>query len=130
LHRVITHSQLNRATGVTGDVLITIHPPNPELTQVPLRVSTGEPEQTVVLHGKHLERIEKITGAGADWKLSDMPKGAADLTERSATVKLASSAKKGDQLSMEIELVRVIGVVTYQILQCVGNNHLDQAGSR
>ena len=93
---------IKQSNGVTGDVLITIHPPNPELTQVPLRVNTGEPEQTVVLHGKHLERIEKITGAGADWKLSDVPKGAADLTERSATVKLASWAKKGDRLSMEM----------------------------
>ena len=91
-----------QVTGVTTDVPITVHPPNPELTQIPLRVNMSEPQQDVMLHGKHLDRIEGITSANADWILPAIPDGAVEVTERSATIKLAPTAQKGDRLGAEI----------------------------
>jgi hypothetical protein len=93
---------IRQINGVTGDVPLTVHPPNPELTQGPLRVNMGEPQQEIMLHGKHLERIEKITSPRADWTVAAIPQGAIDLTERSATVKLAATVEKGDQIDAEI----------------------------
>ncbi len=93
---------IKQLNGVTGDVPIIIHPPNPQLTQVPLNVNIGEPQQTVLLHGKYLERIEKIAASGATWELAPIPKGAADLAVRSAIVRLTSGTQKGDRLGGEI----------------------------
>jgi hypothetical protein len=96
--------QLN---GQTGNIPVTIHPANPEISQIPLHVNIGEPEQKVFLHGKHLERIENIINNSSEWTLASVPEGAVDLTERSATIKLARTAKKGDQLDAEIAVNRL-----------------------
>ena len=93
---------IKQANGETGNVTLDIHPPNPELTPTPLRVNIGEPKQDITLNGKHLERIESITSAGAEWVLAPVPEGAGDLTKRSATVILANTIQKGDQISAEI----------------------------
>jgi hypothetical protein len=93
---------IRQVNGVTAAVPVTLHPPNPELTQIPLNVNVGEPKQSIILHGRHLERIEKITSHRAQWILGPSPKGAADLTERTATLRLASTVQKGDQLNAEI----------------------------
>jgi hypothetical protein len=89
---------IKQVNGATGDVSFTIHPPNPELAQTPLRVNVGEPQQNLVLHGNHLERIQQITSRDAEWKLSPVAKGLSDLSERGATVRLAPSARKGDRV--------------------------------
>ncbi len=93
---------IRQVNGATGEVPITIHPPNPTLTEIPLRVNVGEAQQTIILHGRHLERIEKISSAGAAWILRQNPEGAVDLNVRSLTIKLSPTARKGDQLSAEI----------------------------
>jgi hypothetical protein len=93
---------ITQVDGTTADVPVTIHPANPELTQIPVRLNVGEPQQSVLLHGKHLDRIEKITSTGADWMLAATPGGGGDLVERLATVKLGPAAQKGDQLDAEI----------------------------
>jgi hypothetical protein len=93
---------IRQLNGQTGSIPLTIHPPNPEITPIPLHVNTGEPEQNVVLHGKHLERIENIINATSEWTLSGVPEGAVDLNERPATIKLGPAAKKGDQLDAQI----------------------------
>jgi len=93
---------IRQVNGVTTDVPITVHPPNPELTEIPLRVNMNEPQQNIVLQGNHLDRIEKIISANADWILPAIPDGAVELRERSATIKLAPTAQKGDRLGAEI----------------------------
>lgn len=95
----LSFKQIN---GATGNVPIVVHPPNPELTGTPLRVNVGEPQQTVVLHGKHLDRIEKITSPRAEWTLATTPERATDLTERSAIIKLFPMAQKGEELRAEL----------------------------
>ena len=91
--------QLN---GATQNVSITIHPANPELAQLPLRANVGEPQQEVLLRGRRLERIERIVSPGADWKLAEISEGRGEVAERRATVQLASTAQKGDQLNAEV----------------------------
>lgn len=93
---------VHQVNGVTGQIPVTIHPQNPELSQLPLRVNVGEPQQDVILHGKRLEHIERITSAHAEWTLPAEPEGANELTERLATVKLSSMAQRGDRLDAEI----------------------------
>jgi hypothetical protein len=55
-----------------------------------------------MLHGKHLDRIERITSVGADWRLSAAPQTGGDLIERMAAIKLGPDAKKGDHLDAEV----------------------------
>jgi len=93
---------IKQENGATGNVSLTVHPRNPELTQVPVRVNIGEPQQTVTLHGKHLERMEQIISPGAQWTLAAVPKGANDLSKRSATVKLDATIRAGDNLNAEL----------------------------
>jgi hypothetical protein len=93
---------IQQVNGVTTDVPITVHPPNPELTQIPLRVNMSEPQQNIMLHGKHLDRIEKIISAHADWTLAAIPDATVELTERRATIRLAPTMQKGDHLGAEI----------------------------
>jgi hypothetical protein len=93
---------IRQVNGVTGEVPIEVHPPNPELTEIPISVNVGEPQQDVTLHGTHLDRIEKISSIRAEWTLPPNPESTVNLTERSAKVKLVPPAKKGDQLNAEI----------------------------
>ena len=93
---------VKQVDGATADVAITIHPPNPELAQTPLRVNLGDPQQKLELHGKRLERIRQISSPEAEWELSPVPKTALDLSEREATVKLAPTAHKGDRIDAAV----------------------------
>jgi len=91
-------TQLNDST---HEVQVTVHPPTPKLADVPLRVNTGEPQQTVQLRGSDLERIERITSSGAEWTLA--PAGDDQhLDERTATIKLAGTAQAGEHLAASV----------------------------
>ena len=94
--------RLRQAGGATHDVTITIHPPNPTLTHLPLRVNVGETEQTAELRGIGLERITGVTSEGAQWKLLPVPAGSHNLSERRATIKLLPSAHKGADLDASL----------------------------
>lgn len=91
-------TQLNSST---HEVEVAVHPPTPKLTNVPLRVNVGEPQQTVELQGNDLERIERITSDSAQWTLAPAGDGQ-HLTQRSATVKLAAKAQPGDRLAASV----------------------------
>src|SRR6185437_10376083 len=93
---------IEQAGGAKHDLPITVHPPNPQLAQVPMRVNVGEPQQTIQLHGMHLERIEKLTSPNAVWTLKPVNKPTHEEDRREATVKLDSKAKKGDTLPAEM----------------------------
>ncbi|HEX5482279.1 MAG TPA: hypothetical protein VFZ08_06605 [Terriglobia bacterium] len=97
--------QLTQTDGKTQQVPIVIHPPNPEIQNVPLRVNLGEPQQTVLLRGTNLERIVSLTSPEASFMLSSVPAGAHQVTERKARLKLHLGAHKGDVLeaSMGVE---------------------------
>jgi hypothetical protein len=94
---------LRQLNGSTHELQVTVHPPTPKLTNVPVRVNVGEPQQTVILEGNDLERIERITSPNAEWTLApandDQP-----LTQRSATIKLLPQAKAGEHLAMTLAI--------------------------
>lgn len=92
--------RFTQVNGTTHDVPVTVHPPNPRLEHLPLRVNLGESQQAVQLQGSGLERIEAITSSSALWNLAPLLPGARELTERRAVVKLLPDAKKGDQLGI------------------------------
>jgi len=89
---------LTQLNGSAREVQVTVHPSAPKLTNLPLRVNLGEPEQTVLLEGNDLERIERITSPNAEWTLA--PAGDDQhVTQRSATIKLLPKAQAGDHLA-------------------------------
>ncbi len=94
--------RLTQAGGAAHDLPITIHPPNPTLAHLPVRVNVGQSEQTVELRGTGLERLAGITSPGAQWKLAPVSAGSHNLTERRATVKLLPAAHKGDRLDASL----------------------------
>ncbi len=95
--------RLLQINGSQREIPITVHPPNPVLQSLPIRVNLGETApQAIVLHGQHLERITAITSPGAQWSLAQVAKGSAGLTERQATVTLASGASAGTAIAATV----------------------------
>ncbi len=90
---------LTQTNGKMQSVPVTLHLPNPTLEHLPLQVNLGQAEQTMVLHGNGLERIQKIASAGAVWTLSPLRNGNQPTTERKAVVKLLSGARQDQILS-------------------------------
>ncbi|HEU5409737.1 MAG TPA: hypothetical protein VFU57_01855, partial [Candidatus Acidoferrales bacterium] len=96
--------QLTQLNGKAHEIPVTVHPPNPTLANLPLRVNVGETQQTLELHGTALDHIEKITSDDATWTLAaeNPAAGAANATERSATIRLNPNAKKGALISAKV----------------------------
>lgn len=87
--------RLSQLNGKTHDIPVTIHPVNPILDGLPVRVNLGQAEQTISLRGTSLDHIEKITSADAVWTLSTAIGSTIGSQEREATVHLSPKAKKG-----------------------------------
>lgn len=91
--------RIQQVDGSSRDLPVTVHAPNPKLTGLPLRVNAGETQQTVVLRGRGLDRIERITSNDAEWKLSPAVENA---TERAVTVQLGPSVQRGETISANV----------------------------
>jgi hypothetical protein len=108
---------LAQANGAIQEVSITVLPPNPKITNLPLRANLGEPKQAVILRGAGLDRIRSIASQDAEWELAKEVSGENDSEERQATIKLAKEAHEGELLagSLTIEGIhkplRIPGVV-------------------
>jgi len=96
--------KLTQTNGSTHDLGIVIHPPNPTLSNLPLRANLGEPQQAVTLEGTGLERIEGLSSEGATWVLAPALADARNLHERKATLKLIAQVKKGDRLDLSMKV--------------------------
>ena len=96
--------KLTQTNGSTHDVGIVVHPPNPRISSLPLRVNLGEPQQTVTLLGTGLERIDGLYSEGATWMLSAVPGNAPNLHERKATIQLLPQVKEGDRLDASMKV--------------------------
>ncbi len=96
---VLRITQLN---GKSFDLPLTVHPPNPKIQNLPLRANLAEPRQTVVLRGSGLDRIDKISGNGAEWQIGPMKPAAGPGTveEREAILTLDGSIQKGQHLDI------------------------------
>ena len=94
--------RLSQINGQTHDVPVTVHPPNPTLDHLPLRVNLGQREQVVNLQGTGLDRIEKITSPDASWTLQPVTPEATGMSERQATLKINPKTLKGARISAKI----------------------------
>lgn len=92
---------LTQANGSIQAVPMAIHPPNPQISDLPLRANLGEAQQTVILRGTGLDRITGITSSGAQWELA---KDQDNPRERTATVKLTAVAHKGELLEASLSI--------------------------
>ena len=96
--------KLTQRNGSSHDLGIVIHPPNPTLSNLPLRANLGEPQQTVTLEGTGLERIDGLYSEGATWILSPVQGHARNLKERKTIVQLLATAKKGERLDLSMKV--------------------------
>ncbi|HKF53157.1 MAG TPA: hypothetical protein VKB26_12660 [Candidatus Acidoferrales bacterium] len=94
--------RLSQLNGKTKDIPVTVHPANPVLEGLPLRVNLGQAEQTVDLRGTALGNIEKITSEDATWTLGSPNANATDSAEREATIHLSQKAKQGALINAEV----------------------------
>lgn len=96
---------LTQSNGAIQDVPLKVHPPNPKLASLPMRVNTGENGQALTLHGSGLARITRIKSKGVEWTLSPLPKSGNDNpTERMVTIKLTPKAHPGELLSASLDI--------------------------
>ncbi len=98
---ILMLSQLN---GTSHDVPLTVHPPNPKLSDLPLRANLGEKSQTLTLHGSGLDRITSITSDGAKWTLAPASPDSNAATERGVTLQLEPKARKGELLTANLHI--------------------------
>jgi len=94
--------ELEQLNHTKHEVDVEVHPPMPALTQLPLRVNTGQSEQTILLSGTGLERIDHITGSKEKWTLEAVKPDVHGLTERAATIRLDKTASVGSLLSADV----------------------------
>jgi hypothetical protein len=106
----LTFAQTN---GPTHDVVLVIHPPNPTLEGLPLRANLGETQQTEILRGTSLERITHFSTPEATWELAKVKPEGHGLNEREATVKLASTAHRGDVVAASVSVEDITAPLTF-----------------
>src|SRR5579883_3293389 len=94
--------RLIQVKGAARSVPLAIRAPNPSLEDLPLRVNAGAAAAPVILRGRYLERLGRITSPNATWALAPVAPAAHDLTERAATVSLTAGARPGDDLAASL----------------------------
>ncbi len=94
--------RLSQLNGKTRDIPVTIHPANPVLDDLPVRVNLGQPQQTISLRGTSLDHIEKITSTDAVWTLSTPIANLIGSQEREATIQLSAKVKKGALIDAKV----------------------------
>lgn len=90
---------LTQTNGKAAAVPVTIHPPEPKFTNVPVRINLGQPKQEVTLQGEGLERVDSLKSPDAVWTLAPVASGSSNVTERKAEVHLKSSARQGELIN-------------------------------
>jgi len=94
--------RLSQLNGQTHDVPVIVHPPNPSLDHLPVRVNLGQPQQTIELRGTNLDRIVKIKSEDVSWTLDPASAESSGARERQAILKLSPKAKKGARISAKV----------------------------
>ena len=95
------HLAMYHPDGAMAEVPVRVLPPNPSITNLPLRSNLGEPKQSLILRGNGLSRVEKIEARNA---VIDLGTCSRDGSSREVTVRLEEGAKKGDHLGLAIKV--------------------------
>ena len=89
---------LTQSDGVTHEIPFTVLPPNPKLTNLPLRINIGEPSRPLGLEGSGLDRIQSIaTPAGS-------VTGKPSAQSWSGEIRLNSVAAEGRRYALELRV--------------------------
>ena len=98
-----------------------IHPPLPQLSNLPLRVNLGEDSQGLLLEGARLERIGRLESAKARWELAPVAPETQNLEQREVTAHLEDAAQEGDLLPITMQVTGLEAPIMLQeALQVVG----------
>jgi hypothetical protein len=89
---------LSQSDGVTQKVPITVLPPNPKISNLPLRLNTGEEHQAIRLKGSGMDRIEAVTSDAGEIG------GAADDGDWSGQIHLKASVKRGQSFALVLKV--------------------------
>jgi hypothetical protein len=96
--RGTVHLALTQSDGVAHDVPMTILPPNPRLSGLPIRLHLGDPRQVLRLDGDGLVRIESISSDAGT--ITGKPHGGAWLGQ----ITLNNGLTKGQRFSLRLKL--------------------------
>jgi hypothetical protein len=108
--------QLEQLDGNTTSVPLSILPPNPVLTGLPVRVNQGEDRQEVVLRGERLDRIESVEADGVDAELL-----AGSPQVRKLRVSLPASAARGTRIGLRFRVEGLLEPLSVEgVLEVVG----------
>lgn len=94
--------RLDQLNGKTRDIPVTVHPANPVLDDLPVRVNLGQAQQTIDLRGTALDHIDRITSDDVAWTLAAPAASSTGTVEREATIHLDPKAKQGSVISGKI----------------------------
>jgi hypothetical protein len=97
---------LAQADGITQKVPITVLPPNPKVSNLPLRLNTGESRQTIRLQGTGLDRVEAVTSDAGEIS------GAADADDWSGEIHLKPGLKRGQNFAIVLKVKGLDNPVT------------------
>ena len=98
-----------------------IHPPLPQLSNLPLRVNLGEDSQGLLLEGARLERIGRLESAKARWELAPVAPETQNLEQRGVTAYLEDAAQEGDLLPITMQVAGLEAPIMLQeAFQVVG----------
>ncbi len=115
---------ISQAGNVQQDLSLNIHPPLPQLLNLPLRVNLEEESQRLPLEGTGLERISQLRSANARWELAPTPTGEQNLKQikqRNATVYLEKTAQQGALLPITLTVRGLEAPITLeQAVKVVG----------
>jgi hypothetical protein len=89
---------LKQADGLAHKIPIAVLPPNPKLSNLPLRFNTGETRQAIHLIGSGLERIESVASDAGEIA------GAVDSDNWSGQIHLKAGLKKGATFALVLKV--------------------------
>ena len=89
---------LAQSDGTTQKVPITVLPPNPKVSNLPLRFNTGEVRQAIRLQGSGLDRIEAVSSDAGEIT------GAPDGDDWAGEIHLKSGLKRGQNFGLVVKV--------------------------
>jgi len=89
---------LAQADGVIRKVPIAVLPPNPKVSNLPLRLNTGESRQPICLKGTGVDRLEAVTSEAGEIT------GAADADDWSGEIRLKAGLKRGQSFALVLKV--------------------------
>lgn len=99
---------LTQAGGSTREVPITVLPPNPVLSGLPIKINLDEPSQTLRFEGRQLDRIESISTEAGEIT------GAADSTGWAGSIRLKPDVRVGKVFAISLKVKELAAPLTVE----------------